>query len=376
MRFAALLTLPMLVSACSDAPDPPTALPEQVHALALADMHALLIDDAQSGAQDAGTVSEDGESIPRAPAQTGSDGTTTTDTTLNLPIATAGAVGAHHACVLSRGDVWCWGDNTGGAVGAHRACGAGGSTTSEDGSTTSCAVDPDLMPTLPEIAQLAAGDDVTCALAAADGKVFCWGTATEGRLGGSFVSALGTPEPVRLAVPATAIYVQHATACAIDTAQRAWCWGEGFGETPTLLDDGRGPLTGVVSVAVGRHHACVVAADGLECWGENLNGQCSDARAAQACGIDAASCPVGPTRIDVDARKVVVGERHSCALTTDGSVVCWGSNEVGQLGRADAFLVGEVGVAATGAIDVAASYAKACAVTEDHEALCWGAYKQ
>jgi alpha-tubulin suppressor-like RCC1 family protein len=164
--------------------------------------------------------------------------------------------------------------------------------------------------------------------------------------------------------------------CAIDTARRAWCWGDGFGETPVLLDDGRGPLAGVTSVAVGHHHACAIAADGLECWGENLNGESGDADAAKRCGTGASTCPVGPTLVDLEATKVVVGERHSCALTTDNNVECWGSNELGQLGRDDAFLDGAPGIAVRGAIDVVASYAKSCAVTEDHAAMCWGEYKQ
>ena len=83
---------------------------------------------------------------------------------------------------------------------------------------------------------------------------------------------------------------------------------------------------------------------------------------------------VGHTAIALDATRVVVGERHSCALTHDGFVRCWGSNEVGQLGRPDSFLVGDVGVAIGDAIDLASSYAKTCAVTSDHTGWCWGDY--
>jgi alpha-tubulin suppressor-like RCC1 family protein len=32
------------------------------------------------------------------------------------------------------------------------------------------------------------------------------------------------------------------------------------------------------------------------------------------------------------ATTVVAGNDHSCALRSDGSVVCWGSNSYGQLG--------------------------------------------
>jgi alpha-tubulin suppressor-like RCC1 family protein len=33
------------------------------------------------------------------------------------------------------------------------------------------------------------------------------------------------------------------------------------------------------------------------------------------------------------ATMVAVGAEHSCALRSDGNIVCWGSNLVGQLGN-------------------------------------------
>ncbi len=354
-----------LLGACSDLPELPAPLAHPVHDLALADMHLITIDDADT--MDAGTVSYAGLPIPHA-VMTTSDGTTDPAPAIpELPIATSAAVGRAHACVLSRGDVYCWGDNAHGALGAHRACPG---TTDANGDAT-CPLDAEIMPTLPKISAIAAGDDMTCAIAIDDGRVYCWGSALDGRLGGSFVSALGTPEPVALPDPVVTLRIQNDRACAIDTNQLAWCWGNGLGATPV-----RQRMTGVVDIALGAHHSCAISAsDGFQCWGADRNGESGDFAVAKKCGTQTPFCEVAPTTIPLDATRVVVGERHTCALTRAGTVDCWGSNELGQLGRQDSFLVGEIAVARDGIIALQAAYAKTCAIDVDHIAWCWGDYR-
>jgi alpha-tubulin suppressor-like RCC1 family protein len=66
----------------------------------------------------------------------------------------------------------------------------------------------------------------------------------------------------------------------------------------------------------------------VACWGWNLNGQSGRPT------VDSADEGVGVTLIAgvAGAMAVVAGGRHTCALLADGSVVCWGSNQSGQLG--------------------------------------------
>jgi alpha-tubulin suppressor-like RCC1 family protein len=91
-------------------------------------------------------------------------------------------------------------------------------------------------------------------------------------------------------------------------------------------------IAGAVDLSAAGDHACVVLSNGhVACWGENENGQLGD-------GSQTGSGSLAPVEADgiVTAVEVVVGSGHSCALLTDGQLVCWGDNLAGQLGRGGA----------------------------------------
>jgi alpha-tubulin suppressor-like RCC1 family protein len=97
-------------------------------------------------------------------------------------------------------------------------------------------------------------------------------------------------------------------------------------------DDGgaRFPLQGVTSLALGRTHSCALLADqSVACWGNNDSGQLGVLPGV----IGQSGTPI---RVDLQNKKVkslVAGAKHTCALTADGTVLCWGNNDKGQLGR-------------------------------------------
>ena len=76
---------------------------------------------------------------------------------------------------------------------------------------------------------------------------------------------------------------QGFTACAIDTSSDLWCWGcPNFDASGTyssyatkVVTSAGGPaFTGVTDVAVGEFHSCAITSDGtLWCWGANDSGQ-------------------------------------------------------------------------------------------------------
>lgn len=74
-------------------------------------------------------------------------------------------------------------------------------------------------------------------------------------------------------------------------------------------------------------HTCARLGSGaVRCWGANGSGQVGDDTTS---GLRLAPTVV----VDlVDATGLTTRGVHSCALRRDGSVVCWGHNEHGQLG--------------------------------------------
>jgi alpha-tubulin suppressor-like RCC1 family protein len=165
---------------------------------------------------------------------------------------------------------------------------------------------------------------------------------------------------------AQTISVTERRGCAVTPAGAAWCWD--WSGQATLVDP-----AGVAAVAIGLDHDCVVHGNGkVVCEGENLNAQSGDLETARRCPDR--PCLVEPTEVDApSATTVAVGARHSCAATEDG-LWCWGSNEWGQLGRDDAFLVGAPGrVRGLGqVVEVIGGRGHTCARGVAGTLWCWG----
>jgi alpha-tubulin suppressor-like RCC1 family protein len=117
-----------------------------------------------------------------------------------------------------------------------------------------------------------------------------------------------------------ALFGSGTSVCALDGGQELSCWTL---ETmfPRAVPDLATSLEGatVTSGDSGSDHACAVDSRGrVHCWGDNGAGQLGRLAepdrahgAARVAGID-------------DAVSVALGDTHSCALTKDGSVFCWG----------------------------------------------------
>jgi alpha-tubulin suppressor-like RCC1 family protein len=130
-----------------------------------------------------------------------------------------------------------------------------------------------------------------------------------------------------------------------------------------------------VQVSTGAFHTCGVAADGRAyCWGGNNAGQLGDGTIFGTTPRTTPSAVIGGLRF----RHVSAGYEHSCGVTTDDRVYCWGQNFFGQLGNgtqgSDHFEVPTPAEVVGGHRfrQVRAGYSHTCAITPAGLAFCWG----
>lgn len=95
----------------------------------------------------------------------------------------------------------------------------------------------------------------------------------------------------------------------------------------TPPQDFRGPYK---SVAVGRNHTCAITKDDdIRCWGDNLRGQLGAPTTTtcfgMACSLDPilVSCPPGAV---CKFKSLAAGGDHTCAVDTSGKAWCWGQD--------------------------------------------------
>jgi len=247
------------------------------------------------------------------------------------------SAGYQHTCGIDNTNAaWCWGANTYGQLGVATAA-----NTCTDVFT--CAFRPLQVTGGHSFSKIVASVTHTCALRT-DGKAMCWGG---GFLAGG-AGYLGNDSTIRRAAPTlviadslfTDIEIGIDNACALTASGKAWCWGENdWGE----VGDGSAiprykpvPVIGgatYIKLALGWSHTCGLLVDGTaQCWGLNAYGQA---------GIDTIYAsnvqPRQLTPLAVDNSgiysNIVGGGEHTCALTTGGTIECWGRNEnAGQLG--------------------------------------------
>ncbi len=275
------------------------------------------------------------------------------------------AAGGGHSCAVLDGRLNCWGGNAQGQLGS-------GDRVDR--------LEPTRVGALPLATRLASGGAFGCTLLA-DGRSRCWGKNEFGQLG----QPAGTPEPQPLPGPALDMHAYalgEDHACALVAGGGVRCWGSNaFGQ----LGDGTGqdsdvPVTpaglasGVLEIQAGRRHTCArLEGQMVWCWGDNTLGQLGDGtRISRSTPVETLGLPYGRW-----PQAIATRWNHSCALTHDGGLYCWGSNDRGQLGdgstedRLSATLV--QGLPARGAQHMATGASHTCAVvTDGHEVFCWG----
>ena len=183
---------------------------------------------------------------------------------------------------------------------------------------------------------------------------------------------------------ATAVDLGAFYSCALLQDGTVRCWGD---NSTGQLGDGTttnastpvavAGIGGAATVTAGGFHTCVRFPDGtIQCLGRNNAGQLGDP------GTTAFQSPT-PVRVaGLTATAVTAGGFHTCALPGDGTVRCWGQNDLGQLGNGTSdpvpnnpstFNPTPVTVSGiTTAVAISAGGWYTCALLQDGTVRCWG----
>jgi alpha-tubulin suppressor-like RCC1 family protein len=188
-------------------------------------------------------------------------------------------------------------------------------------------------------------------------------------------ASAGTTGPGRPAM--VAVTAGRAHTCALPQWGDVTCWGD---NSAGQLGDGGacgtacatpvavGLPSDAVAVSAGGDHTCALTMQAaVLCWGE-----------AGMTGCDpSCSTPVAVPGLEGGSIAVSAGGGHTCVVTSAGGLKCWGDNDWGQLGDGQA--CGErcattVDVAGftSGAVAVAAGARHTCALTNTGGVRCWG----
>ena len=232
------------------------------------------------------------------------------------------AVGDAHACAInSANNLFCWGDNGFGAVG--------------NGTSGNEVLTPTQVMT--GVLDVAAGSGFTCALALG-GTVTCWGANADGELGDGSTNPSNMPGSPIAGLSGVAEVASHSgasTVCARTASTIACCGNNNVGQlgngmtttpqtSPTAVSIN---LMGgsVTQVAVGGNHGGAVTSSGLYMWGSDVRDQLGDGF------LMTQSTPIATSLSGVTS--LSLGAFHSCGLTLDQHLFCWGDNTYGQVGN-------------------------------------------
>jgi alpha-tubulin suppressor-like RCC1 family protein len=286
-----------------------------------------------------------------------------------VPHADQLSAGNDYACALDGATLTCWGSNDHGDLGADgnivipvpapsgetwnglMGGDRGNCATTASGKlycwgllynnvaqqTPLLQTDIDLMPGMTE---MKLGDNFACGVRM-DHTRICWGQDDQYQLGINSNTDVGDPSYM-----STLSYVDHIAlrndhVCAVgDVDQHIACWGSANDrETGTQINPvtmpnpvttaaGQG-LTGCSSVSTGDGMSCAVCMGQVQCWGGDYEGELG--RGMRTGDLDEHAAPVAVP--DGTYTQVVSGSSHSCALSADGRLFCWGYGLWGELGN-------------------------------------------
>ena len=302
--------------------------------------------------------------------------------------------GLASSCSVQNGAVYCWGQNKFSGFNNHA---------------------PTLIQGLSNVESIFQKDDRFCATTQSH-AVYCWGQIKIGGISqtmptptlipafeGAVSIALGGETPCAIREDQTMVCLVSMTSafsfpeitdpaeivagkdhtCVLRTSGVVSCWGQNnYGQLGNnSTNSSSTPVTvlnvnGAISIAAGDNHTCVALSSGsVHCWGRNQYLQMG-----KAYGSEAIPNPVFVPGID-SAERVSAHSDHTCALSSSGSVKCWGANGSGQLGIGTKSAESDATISVVrtlnldplqNVVNVSVGRNHSCAELMDGSTTCWG----
>lgn len=207
---------------------------------------------------------------------------------------------------------------------------------------------------LTSVSAIAANSLYACALT--EGRVKCWGLDD---------NSTAAPMAVDVGITGvTSIASGSFGTYAVTTQGTVMRWDNGM--APTNFAG----LTGVTSIAVGFQHACALTSQGVgKCWGSNYYGQLGNGST-----VDSA-VPVDVTGLSATFTSISVGSDHTCAVTLEGTAVCWGADSAFGDGNSSATIFPSAALGGQKVLAVLAGYRNTSFITPHHTVRRVGSFQ-
>ncbi|KAH9259278.1 hypothetical protein BASA81_002321 [Batrachochytrium salamandrivorans] len=202
-----------------------------------------------------------------------------------------------------------------------------------------------------------------------DGQVFGGGYNGYGQLGlGTTSNSVVLPQAMLSVTNATDVSTGVYHSCILDNQVKCtgsnsfYQLGDGTDTERHMLVPTLGLASGIEEVYCGYYGGCAkTASGGAQCW-----------------GYFAGSTGTSPATITISGgvQSISLGYAHDCFVAIGGKLYCMGNNDVGQLGTGDLHFqtapIQVAGLAAASIVSVACGETHTCVVSANGAMFCWG----